>query len=64
MARFDRLTVFNIMLDAGLVPIFCHADLAVAKEIVSACVEGGACVVEFTSRNSSAVESCQANRAA
>jgi 2-dehydro-3-deoxyphosphogluconate aldolase/(4S)-4-hydroxy-2-oxoglutarate aldolase len=50
MARFDRLTVFNTMLDTGLVPIFYHADPKVAKEIVSACAKGGACVVEFTNR--------------
>jgi 2-dehydro-3-deoxyphosphogluconate aldolase/(4S)-4-hydroxy-2-oxoglutarate aldolase len=50
MARFDRLTVLNTMLDSGLVPIFYHSDLAVAKEIVAACVRGGARLVEFTNR--------------
>ena len=55
MARFDRLTILNTMLDTGLVPIFYHADLAVAKEIVSACAEGGARVVEFTNRGDRAL---------
>ncbi len=50
MAKFDRLTVLNTMLDTGLVPIFYNGDLEVAKEIVAACVDGGAWVVEFTNR--------------
>jgi len=55
MARLDRLTVLNTMLDTGLVPIFYHADLAVAKEIAAACAEGGARVVEFTNRGDRAL---------
>ena len=50
MARFDRLTVLNTMLDTGLVPIFYHGDLAVSKEVALACVRGGARLVEFTNR--------------
>ena len=50
MARFDRLTVLNTMLEGGLVPVFYNADLSVAKQIVNACAEGGATVVEFTNR--------------
>jgi 2-dehydro-3-deoxyphosphogluconate aldolase/(4S)-4-hydroxy-2-oxoglutarate aldolase len=50
MARFDRLTVLNAMIDTGLVPIFYHSDLAVAKKVVAACAEGGAQIVEFTNR--------------
>ena len=50
MARFDRLTVLNAMLDAGLVPIFYNGDLAVSKEVVLACARGGARLVEFTNR--------------
>jgi 2-dehydro-3-deoxyphosphogluconate aldolase/(4S)-4-hydroxy-2-oxoglutarate aldolase len=50
MARFDRLTVLNAMIDTGLVPIFYHSDLAVAKKVIAACAEGGAQLVEFTNR--------------
>ena len=50
MARFDRLTVLNTMVDTGLVPIFYNGDLAVAKKVVTACAEGGARIVEFTNR--------------
>ena len=50
MARFDRLTVLNKMIDLGLVPVFYNSDVEVAKKIVSACAAGGAQVVEFTNR--------------
>lgn len=38
------------MLDTGLVPVFYHRDLSVAREVVAACVEGGARMFEFTNR--------------
>jgi 2-dehydro-3-deoxyphosphogluconate aldolase/(4S)-4-hydroxy-2-oxoglutarate aldolase len=50
MARFSRLEVLTTAIDLGLVPVFYHPDLAVAKEIVAACRAGGARVVEFTNR--------------
>ena len=50
MARFDRLTVLNKMIDLGLVPVFYNGDVEVAKKIVAACAAGGAHVVEFTNR--------------
>jgi 2-dehydro-3-deoxyphosphogluconate aldolase/(4S)-4-hydroxy-2-oxoglutarate aldolase len=50
MARFDRLTVLNTMIDIGLVPVFYNGDLSVAREIVTACAGSGARVVEFTNR--------------
>ena len=50
MARFDRLTVLSGVVSTGLVPVFYHGDLEVAKRIVTACAQGGAWVVEFTNR--------------
>jgi len=50
MARFSRLEVLNTVIELGLVPVFYHADVAVAKQIVAACRTGGARVVEFTNR--------------
>lgn len=50
MARYDRLTVLNRILDLGLVPIFYHGDVEVATNIVEACARGGGTVVEFTNR--------------
>lgn len=50
MARFSRLEVLNKMIEIGVVPVFYHDDVEVAKQIVSACSAGGAKVVEFTNR--------------
>ncbi len=50
MARFDRMTVLNAMLNTGLVPVFYDGDVVVAQKIVAACAEGGARIVEFTNR--------------
>lgn len=56
MARFSRLEVLNAIVDTGLVPVFYHADVEVAKQVVRACAEGGAKVVEFTNRGDFAPE--------
>lgn len=50
MARFTRLEVLTTMIDLGLVPVFYHKDVEVAKKIVAACAEGGARLIEFTNR--------------
>jgi 2-dehydro-3-deoxyphosphogluconate aldolase/(4S)-4-hydroxy-2-oxoglutarate aldolase len=50
MARFDRLTVLNAVVETGLVPVFYHGDLEISKQIVAACAAGGARLVEFTTR--------------
>jgi len=50
MARFDRMTVLNKIMELGLVPVFYNADVEVAAKIVAACAAGGATVVEFTNR--------------
>jgi 2-dehydro-3-deoxyphosphogluconate aldolase/(4S)-4-hydroxy-2-oxoglutarate aldolase len=50
MARFDRLTVLDAVVETGLVPVFYHRDLEVARQIVAACAEGGGRAVEFTNR--------------
>jgi 2-dehydro-3-deoxyphosphogluconate aldolase/(4S)-4-hydroxy-2-oxoglutarate aldolase len=50
MARFMRLEVLNTMVDTGLVPVFYHGDIEIAKNIVKACAAGGARCIEFTNR--------------
>lgn len=55
MARFDRLTVYNTMLGAGLVPLFYSGDVAEAKAVAAAVAEGGAPVLEFTNRGEKAL---------
>ncbi len=56
MARFNRLEVLNTVIDTGLVPVFYHGDVEVAKGVVNACVAGGVNVVEFTNRGDFAPE--------
>jgi 2-dehydro-3-deoxyphosphogluconate aldolase/(4S)-4-hydroxy-2-oxoglutarate aldolase len=56
MAHFSRLEVLNTIVDTGLVPVFYNADVEVAKNVVRACVAGGARVVEFTNRGDFAPE--------
>jgi len=56
MARFLRLDVLNKMVELGLVPLFYHADVEVAIQIVAACSKGGAKVIEFTNRGDFAYE--------
>ncbi len=56
MARFSRLEVLNTIINLGLVPVFYHADVETAKNVVKACTEGGAKVVEFTNRGDFAPE--------
>ena len=50
MARFSRLEVLNTIVETGLVPVFYHSDVAVAKNIAEAVAAGGARVLEFTNR--------------
>jgi 2-dehydro-3-deoxyphosphogluconate aldolase / (4S)-4-hydroxy-2-oxoglutarate aldolase len=50
MTRFSRIEVLNTIMETGLIPVFYHQDIEVAKKIVAACVAGGARVAEFTNR--------------
>ncbi len=54
MARFPRLEVLNQIIGTGVVPVFYHPDVEVAKKIASACRQGGARVIEFTNRGDNA----------
>ncbi len=56
MARFTRMQVLNAILEDGLVPVFYHADAAVAVKVAEACAAGGARVLEFTNRGDMAPE--------
>jgi len=56
MARFDRLTVYNTMLETRLVPLFYHPDLDVAQQVAGALMRGGGRVLEFTNRGDFAFE--------
>lgn len=45
-----RLEVYQQLMQQGAIPLFYHADAAVAVEIVGACARGGARAIEFTNR--------------
>jgi len=50
MARFTRLEVLNTIVQTGLVPVFYHPEIEVAKKIAEALAAGGAQAIEFTNR--------------
>ena len=56
MARFSRIHVFQEMERTGMVPLFYHSDIEVAKKILLACYKGGARILEFTNRGDYAHE--------
>ena len=56
MAKHSRLQVLNTIKELGLVPLFFHPDVEIAKQVVTACVEGGALFIEFTNRGDRAIE--------
>ncbi len=56
MARFSKLEIILKMKETGMVPVFYHKDIEVAKQVIKACYEGGVRVFEFTNRGEFAHE--------
>ena len=54
MARFTRIEVAQAMKDTGIVPLFYNESVEVGKQLLQACYNGGARVIEFTSRGDNA----------
>jgi 2-dehydro-3-deoxyphosphogluconate aldolase/(4S)-4-hydroxy-2-oxoglutarate aldolase len=50
VSRFARLEVLNTIVETGLVPVFYHADPAVARNVALAVFSGGCRLLEFTNR--------------
>jgi 2-dehydro-3-deoxyphosphogluconate aldolase/(4S)-4-hydroxy-2-oxoglutarate aldolase len=50
MAQFTRHEVISEIHNSGMVPLFYHHDIEVAKNILKACYDGGARLLEFTNR--------------
>ena len=50
MKRFSRLSVFQIMGETAIIPLFYHQDIEINKKVIKACYDGGARVFEFTNR--------------
>lgn len=56
MAQYSRIQVVEQMEASGMVPLFFHSDIEVAKSILKACYDGGARLMEFTNRGDFAIE--------
>jgi 2-dehydro-3-deoxyphosphogluconate aldolase/(4S)-4-hydroxy-2-oxoglutarate aldolase len=56
MPKFSRIQVAKTMQDTGLVPLFFNSDLELSKNILKACYDGGARLLEFTARGDFAHE--------
>jgi 2-dehydro-3-deoxyphosphogluconate aldolase/(4S)-4-hydroxy-2-oxoglutarate aldolase len=56
MAKYDKLQVLTTMQETGMVPVFYHADAAIAKQVLKACYDGGVRAFEFTNRGDFAHE--------
>lgn len=56
MAQYTRIEVAQKMKETGLVPLFYHSDIEISKQIVKACYDGGARLLEFTTRGDFAFE--------
>lgn len=56
MARFNKIQVLSVMKNTGMVPVFYHGDVEIAKQVVKACYEGGVRAFEFTNRGDFAHE--------
>ncbi|MFN3754691.1 bifunctional 4-hydroxy-2-oxoglutarate aldolase/2-dehydro-3-deoxy-phosphogluconate aldolase [Flavobacterium sp.] len=56
MAKYSRIEVANVMAATGMVPLFYHSDAELGKKVLKACYDGGARLMEFTSRGDFAFE--------
>ena len=56
MAQFTRIEVAQAMKDTGMVPLFFSTDVNLSKNILKACYDGGARLMEFTARGDFAHE--------
>ena len=56
MAQYSRIQVIQQMEESGMVPLFYHPDIEVAKSVLKACYDGGARLMEFTNRGDFALE--------
>ena len=56
MAKYTRIEVAQVMKETGMVPLFFHSDIELGKKVLKACYDGGARLMEFTSRGDFAFE--------
>lgn len=56
MAQYTRLEVAQAMKETGMIPLFFHNDIELSKNVLKACYDGGARLMEFTARGDFAHE--------
>lgn len=56
MARFNKIETLQAIIETGMVPVYYNSDIAIAKQVVKACYDGGVRVFEFTNRGDFAHE--------
>lgn len=56
MAQYSRIQVAGVMKETGMVPLFYHPDIKLGKNVLKACYDGGARLMEFTARGDFAFE--------
>ena len=56
MAKYNKMEVLSAVKETGMVPVFYHADIETAKNVIKACYEGGVRAFEFTNRGDFAHE--------
>ena len=56
MAQYSRIEVANAMKETGMIPLFFNNDIELSKQVLKACYDGGARLLEFTARGDFAYE--------
>ncbi|MEN8120979.1 MAG: bifunctional 4-hydroxy-2-oxoglutarate aldolase/2-dehydro-3-deoxy-phosphogluconate aldolase [Bacteroidota bacterium] len=56
MSQYSRIEVYHKFKETGIIPVFFHKDISIAKKVLKACYDGGARVFEFTNRGDFAHE--------
>ena len=56
MSKYTRIQVASIIHKTGLMPLFYNSDINIAKNVLKACYDGGARILEFTNRGDFAFE--------
>ena len=56
MAQYSRVEVINQIEESRMIPLFYHNDVTVSRDVIKACYDGGARLMEFTNRGDFALE--------
>lgn len=56
MSRHRRLETLLAMKKVGIIPVFYNSNFEIARDVICACADGGANVIEFTNRGDRAID--------